>query len=132
MAEWHEDGCFWDTFAGFMFNAQRIAAAAEEVECMAALLGIRRGQSILDLCCGVGRHALEFARRGFAVTGVDRTRSYLERARICAGHDGLQVEFVDSDMAELRAGRCVRRRDQPFHGIRLLLTQNPKNRPPLS
>jgi 2-polyprenyl-3-methyl-5-hydroxy-6-metoxy-1,4-benzoquinol methylase len=81
-----------------MFNAQRIAAASEEVECMAALLGVRRGQSILDLCCGVGRHALEFARRGFAVTGVDCARSYLERARASAGHDGLQVEFVDSDM----------------------------------
>ena len=32
---------------------------------------------VLDLCCGFGRISAELARRGFAVTGVDITESYL-------------------------------------------------------
>lgn len=44
---------------------------------------------MLDLCCGPGRHPLEFARRGFQVTGVDRTAGYLETARAAATREGL-------------------------------------------
>jgi SAM-dependent methyltransferase len=37
--------------------------------------------SILDLGCGTGNHALPLARRGFDVTGVDRSEFMLEQAR---------------------------------------------------
>ena len=33
---------------------------------------------LIDLGCGAGRHAIEFARRGFPVTAVDLSRSMLE------------------------------------------------------
>ena len=36
---------------------------------------------ILDLGCGTGRHAVEFAKRGFDVTGVDFSEAMLSRAR---------------------------------------------------
>jgi SAM-dependent methyltransferase len=36
--------------------------------------------SILDLGCGTGRHAFEFAERGYAVLGVDRSSSMLKSA----------------------------------------------------
>ena len=55
---------------------------------------------ILDLCCGIGRHSNEFARRGYKVTGVDRTKSYLEIARGTAKNEGLSTEFVEMDMRE--------------------------------
>jgi SAM-dependent methyltransferase len=53
---------------------------------------------VLDLCCGVGRHSLEFARSGFQVTGVDRTATYLHEARRRAAEADLRVEFVQEDM----------------------------------
>jgi SAM-dependent methyltransferase len=53
---------------------------------------------VLDLCCGPGRHSLELARRGFKVTGLDRTASYLEQARSRAHEEGLDIEFVQEDM----------------------------------
>src|SRR3989475_11807180 len=56
------------------------------------------GATVLDLCCGPGRHALEFARRGFQVTGVDRTARYLETARTAARGAGLTIELVQEDM----------------------------------
>src|SRR5206468_5375646 len=57
-----------------------------------------RRASVLDLCCGPGRHSLEFARHGFQVTGVDRTARYLDAARAAATGEGLTVEFVQGDM----------------------------------
>jgi len=57
---------------------------------------------VLELACGPGRHALEFARRGYRVTGVDRTARYLETAREKAGEEGLDVEWVEADMRTLR------------------------------
>lgn len=71
---WHEQDVFWETVAPILFAQRRWSDAPAEVEKVVSLLGIGRGTRILDLCCGVGRHSLELARRGFHVTGVDRTR----------------------------------------------------------
>jgi SAM-dependent methyltransferase len=95
---WYEDDSFWETFGPYMFTDVRMASARSEVEQLIALLRLRPAAAVLDLCCGVGRHSLEFARRDFAVTGVDRTVAYLERARQAAAAGNLAVEFVQSDM----------------------------------
>lgn len=58
--------------------------------------------AILDLCCGEGRHSLELARRGFRVTGVDRTRLHLDEARRRAVAEGLEVEWVEEDARQFR------------------------------
>ncbi len=95
---WHEDDSFWQTWGPLMFTPQRIANATEEVGKIINLLKIATGDYILDLGCGIGRHSLELARRGFQVTGVDRTRSYLDQAKEQAGKEGLDIEFVRDDM----------------------------------
>jgi len=95
---WHEDDTFWETWGPVMFTQQRLENAAAEVERIATLLGIKPGVPVLDLCCGVGRHSLELARRGFHVTGVDRTRRYLDQASEQADREGLKVEFIQDDM----------------------------------
>lgn len=51
---------------------------------------------VLDLGCGFGRHSLEFARRGFAVTGVDPSAALLEEAHRRADGEALEIEFVQS------------------------------------
>ena len=95
---WHEDDSFWQTWGPLMFPTQRIADATEEVTKIIKLLDIKPGASILDLGCGIGRISLEFARRGFRVTGLDRTTSYLEQARQQAATENLKMEFVHEDM----------------------------------
>lgn len=47
----------------------------------AGLLGEVEGRRILDLCTGTGIMARELVRRKALVTGVDRSRQMLERAR---------------------------------------------------
>ena len=98
METWHDDDRFWETMAPVMFGEQRSVSAVAEVDQVLALLGTQPGIAVLDLCCGPGRHSLELARRGFHVTGVDRTAAYLDRARQLASQEGLNVEFVQDDM----------------------------------
>lgn len=61
-------------------------------------LGLGDEASVLDLGCGIGRHALELARRGYHVVGVDRTARYLEIARARAQSGRLHAEFIGEDM----------------------------------
>lgn len=52
---------------------------------------------ILDVGCGTGRHAVELARRGYDVTGLDLSPSQLARAREKAGAAGVKVKFIRKD-----------------------------------
>lgn len=102
MTVWHEDDRFWELFAPKLFTRDHWERASEEVGQVISLLGIRPGARVLDLCCGPGRHSLEFARKGYRVTGVDRTEKYLEAAREKAAREGLDIEFIREDMRVFR------------------------------
>jgi SAM-dependent methyltransferase len=95
---WFEKDDWWDLMASVLFPASRWENTAYEVDRLLHMTGLNPGAILLDLCCGVGRHSLELARRGFRVTGVDRTRSYLEKGRKLAAAEGLAVEFHEEDM----------------------------------
>ena len=95
---WHEDDTFWETWGPLMFTPEKIADAKDEMEQVTALTELKPGASVLDLCCGIGRCSLELARRGFKVTGVDRTAGYLAKARKQAEQQSLDVEFIQDDM----------------------------------
>jgi len=95
---WHENDDFWAAMAPALFGQRRLAAAPVEVEQIVRLLNLGPEAAVLDLCCGPGRHSLELARRGFRVTGVDRTTFYLETAEEQARQEKLAVEFVQDDM----------------------------------
>jgi SAM-dependent methyltransferase len=99
MKEWFEDESFWREMYPYMFDEQRFDAADEQVRKILKLTGIRRG-AVLDLCCGPGRHALILAKRGFHVTGVDRTRFLLNKARRRAKSARARIEFVRADMRD--------------------------------
>ena len=102
MIDWHDDDIFWTKMAPFMFSEARWEGTPAEVDELIELVGIRPNSAVLDLGCGPGRHSLELARRGFRVTGVDRTRPYLEEARKRADGEGLAVEFLEGDMRSFR------------------------------
>ena len=95
---WHEQDEFWTAFATSLFDEERKALAPVEVERIVRLLEIEPGAKVCDLCCGVGRHSLELARQGFAVTAVDRTRPYLRAAREQARNMEVKLECIHEDM----------------------------------
>lgn len=98
MTNWHEDDSFWKATASIMFRTQIWEMAPQQVEDVMVRTGLEPPFHVLDLPCGVGRHALEFARKGCQVTGVDRTSQYLDEAVQHAKEAGLDIEFVQADM----------------------------------
>jgi len=95
---WHDQDEFWATFAPKMFSETTWANAVPQVDQLLVLNGAQPGDAFLDLGCGPGRHSLELARRGFKVTGVDRTSLFLEQASRKAKEESLPVDFIQEDM----------------------------------
>ena len=61
----------------------------------------RTDRPVLEVGCGTGRIALELARAGHQVTGIDPSPSMLEIARRKADDDALDVEFIEGRVLEL-------------------------------
>ncbi len=97
--EWFDDDSLWRELYPSMFSEERFAEAARETGNLLRLVR-PRGRAVLDLCCGPGRYAVPLAKRGYAVTGVDRTRYLLDRARARARAARVGVEWVRSDMRD--------------------------------
>ncbi len=100
--KWHNDDHFWESYGPLLFNEKRWALAEEETQALIRLLSLTPGMAVLDSCCGVGRHSVELAKHGLAVTGIDITASFLEAARETASAEGLNAEFLRSDIREFR------------------------------
>ncbi|MCB0164997.1 MAG: methyltransferase domain-containing protein [Anaerolineae bacterium] len=49
--------------------------------------------TVLDVGCGTGRHALQLARQGVAVTAIDQSPHMLAVARQAADRDELSIDF---------------------------------------
>ncbi|MDM1928253.1 class I SAM-dependent methyltransferase, partial [Mycobacteroides abscessus] len=56
-------------------------------------LGAVRGE-VLDPGCGTGWHAIEYARAGCSVTGVDLAPTAIARARNNTRTAGVEAQFV--------------------------------------
>lgn len=98
MATWHEDDEFWEALCPILLSEKAWNDSVAEIDGMIELLEIEPGACVLDLGCGPGRHSLGLTRRGFKMTGVDRTRRYLDEACRRAEEEGLDIEFVQEDM----------------------------------
>src|SRR6202165_49926 len=75
-----------------------------EIDRLEALLAARPPLRILDLPCAQGRHAIELARRGYDVTGVDLSPFLLQVAEERARADGTRVRWLAGDMRQPIAG----------------------------
>lgn len=73
---------------------------AGEVDFVERELGADRAKRILDIGCGTGRHAIELARRGYRVTGIDLSEAQLRRARAKAAAAGVTVDFQRRDATQ--------------------------------
>lgn len=60
--------------------------------------GVRR---VLDVACGVGRHAITFASWGLEATGADPSAALLDLARANAADAEVAVDFVQTDFLHL-------------------------------
>ncbi|HOB98735.1 MAG TPA: class I SAM-dependent methyltransferase [Verrucomicrobiota bacterium] len=69
----------------------------QEVDFIETEIAADKTVRILDIGCGTGRHAIELARRGYQVTGIDLSANQLARAREKALAAGVQPVFEQRD-----------------------------------
>ena len=81
-----------------LLTAERTEA---ETELIVRLLELREGDEVLDVPCGHGRLAVPLAARGLQITGLDRSRPFLDLAAAAARERGVAVELVEGDMRSL-------------------------------
>lgn len=97
--EWFDDDALWRAMTSLLFSQKRGGDAAELAP-KALKLVQPTGKEVLDLCCGPGRWSIPLAQRGFRVTGVDRTKYFLARARARAKSARVTIEWVRQDMRD--------------------------------
>lgn len=69
----------------------------QEVDFMLDVLKLPKAGKILDVGCGPGRHCVEFARRGFKVTGLDYSKRMVEIAKEYAKKEKVDIRFLHGD-----------------------------------
>lgn len=97
VAEWFEQS-FGEDYL-LVYKHRDMQGAKKEVHKMITWLNLSEGASVLDLCCGMGRHSLALAEAGYQVTGVDLSEVLLREARKNDVHG--QIEFIRADMRSL-------------------------------
>ena len=76
-------------------------ASVREAKFIQRVLGLKRGDKVLDLVCGHGRHAILLAKCGIDVTGLDLNSDYLDQAQRSAKAAGVSIKTVHSDMRKI-------------------------------
>lgn len=91
-----------DFFRGVALELWRRVMTPEqtrtEVEFLERALRISPGAQLLDVPCGNGRHALEFASRGYSITGVDLSEEFIAEVR---NRSSAPARWICGDMCEL-------------------------------
>ncbi len=75
--------------------------SAREVANIVNLLNLAPNSSILDLCCGHGRHTIPLAQQGYRMTGLDLSQFFLQRAQADAETKSVKVRWIQSDMRNI-------------------------------
>src|SRR5512146_2462488 len=99
MKPWYEE--LFSNYGSQYETMPYITGTVGEVDFLEAEIGRNRAARILDIGCGTGRHAIELARRGYSVVGVDLSESMLGKARANAEKSRVGVEFVRADARSL-------------------------------
>lgn len=94
----HPSRPFYGSFAWAydLLSDRPIASECAQIASILSDRGLPSGARLLDAGCGTGRYAVELARRGYRVTGLDASADLIAVARQRAGAAG--VEFVTADL----------------------------------
>lgn len=100
MSAWFEQffGGLYKQVLSRQFAAGRTLA---QVKIVKRLLGLRKGHSVLDVPCGMGRLTIPLAQMGLRMTGVDLTPGFVRTARAAARAADVNARFVQSDMRRI-------------------------------
>jgi SAM-dependent methyltransferase len=88
---------FYDKHAKEYHKEPWVGNTVQEVDFIEKKLSLSSGISVIDIGCGTGRHSIEFAKRGYNVTGIDISDKMLDVAREKIKKEGLRANFIHKD-----------------------------------
>jgi SAM-dependent methyltransferase len=93
-------------FRGVALDAWRSIINPEttsnEVDFLEQALHIGAGARLLDIPCGNGHHAIEFAKRGYRMTGLDLSEEFIAEARATSvAVNTTDMQWVRDDMRSI-------------------------------
>lgn len=103
MTQWYES--LFENFANSYDKENFTQGTEQEADFIAKEVGHVPGRHILDIGCGTGRHAIELAKKGFRVTGLDLSESQLKKAREKAALANVSIDFHIKDARTFRFDR---------------------------
>ncbi|HDS29995.1 MAG TPA: class I SAM-dependent methyltransferase [Firmicutes bacterium] len=88
-----------------------------ETPFLISLLKQAKAKSVLDIGCGSGHHAVQLAKAGYDVVGIDPSDELLDKARQNARMEGVIPQFVLAELEDLRPDPgCLMGHRGPLHG----------------
>lgn len=93
---------FFDAHAPHYLSNSFTQWTKTEVRFLLDRFPIPKGGNVIDLGCGVGRHAVELAAEGYAVTGVDISEGMLAEARKLATDRGVSVTWEHASISDYK------------------------------
>jgi SAM-dependent methyltransferase len=101
--QWHYR-LYDEFFAQNDINTKALHASAKtDVAFLMDVINFREGSRILDAPCGTGRHALQFAKKGHHVTGIDISWACIKIAK--ENCKGLNVNLLRGNILNLKRFR---------------------------
>jgi cyclopropane fatty-acyl-phospholipid synthase-like methyltransferase len=100
MAQWYEE--LFTNYAKTYDKEVFTQGTIQEVDFIEQELNYAKNKRILDIGCGTGRHAIELAKRGYTVTGIDLSESQLNCAKQKANAEKVEINFRQADARQLQ------------------------------
>jgi len=98
--EWYKDW-FSSKYYLELYKHRDEKEATDLINLIQRNVNLVNGGKVLDVCCGSGRHSIEFAKRGFDVTGFDLSEYLIGQAKNLKGNlkeRNLKLKFLIKDM----------------------------------
>ncbi|PIW69842.1 MAG: hypothetical protein COW08_05005 [Ignavibacteriales bacterium CG12_big_fil_rev_8_21_14_0_65_30_8] len=101
MAEWFES---WFESQEYLtlYKHRDEKEARLLVKSILSIINIKKEAKVLDLACGAGRHSIEFAKKGFAITAVDLSKNLLDTARKNAEALNVNIDLIRADLRQFK------------------------------
>lgn len=97
--QWYEE--LFENYAETYDKESYTQGTIGEVDFIEAEIAFDKSKKILDMGCGTGRHAIEMAKRGYKVTGIDLSQAQLNRAKEKAEKENVKIDFIRADARNL-------------------------------
>jgi SAM-dependent methyltransferase len=91
------EGTYKEVWRGIIPNGLTEA----EVDFITEIAGLQKADSVLDIMCGYGRHAIELSKRGMHTTAVDNLKEYIEEIKAKAKEENLPIKAVQAGALEV-------------------------------